>query len=126
MKKNNIIIASLLMLPIMPMTMQAFPLAPQIVQEKQDTRQLKGVVYDDCKQPLADVVVTSGGKTTRTNEKGEFELTGVKENADLSVWADGFYSYASPLLRTQTALLCKNTAILSTIFLDSFRTSWYS
>lgn len=97
MKKNNIIIASLLMLPIMPMTMQAFPLAPQIVQEKQDTRQLKGVVYDDCKQPLADVVVTSGGKTTRTNEKGEFELTGVKENADLSVWADGFYSQTLPV-----------------------------
>ena len=88
MKKNNIIIASLLMLSAAPMTTQAFPLTPQTVQEKQDVRQLKGVVYDDCKQPLADVVVTSGGKTARTNDKGEFELTGVKANADLSVWAD--------------------------------------
>ena len=45
-----------------------------VVTEKIEGYVLKGVVYDDCKQPLADVVVSSGGRTSRTDVNGKFEL----------------------------------------------------
>ncbi|MBQ8607553.1 MAG: SusC/RagA family TonB-linked outer membrane protein [Bacteroidaceae bacterium] len=97
MKKNNIIIASLLVLSVAPMSTPAFSFVPQVTQEEQEVRVLKGVVYDECKQPLGDVVVTSGGKTARTNADGQFELKEVKANADITVWADGFYSQTLPV-----------------------------
>ena len=61
-----------------------------VVTEKSEGYVLKGVVYDDCKQPLADVVVSSGGRTSRTDVNGKFELKGIKATADLTIWADGY------------------------------------
>lgn len=100
MKKNKMIIASLLMFPMALMAVDAhvgdeLP-APQ-EEVKQEANVLKGVVYDDCMKPLVDVVVSSGGRSARTTEDGSFELKGVKENADLTVWANGYYSQTLPV-----------------------------
>jgi len=99
MKNNKIIIASLLAFASLPVVANAGMVTVQqdVVTEKSEGYVLKGVVYDDCKQPLADVVVSSGGRTSRTDVNGKFELKGIKATADLTIWADGYYSQTVPV-----------------------------
>ena len=103
MKKNKIIIASLLMLSMSPLSANAsqgekmLSASAEAVAESQDIAVLKGTVYDDCKNPLADVVVTCGRLTARTNEKGEFELRDVNAKTDITLWADGYYKQTLPV-----------------------------
>ena len=46
---------------------------------------LKGLVSDLEGKPLAGAKVSIGAQTTLTNEKGEFEITGIM---DSQIWAD--------------------------------------
>jgi hypothetical protein len=49
-----------------------------------------GVVKDPEGRPIAGASVSDGDSTTSTDEQGSFKLTGVEENAKLSVSANGF------------------------------------
>lgn len=49
-----------------------------------------GVIKDTKGQPIAGASVSDGNSTASTDEKGAFKLAGVKENAKLSVSANGF------------------------------------
>lgn len=97
-------IASLLVASVIPMAGEEYkgesPLtaSPQETSvAKKETVRLKGVVLDDRKQPLAEVVVSCNGRTARTTAEGRFELENVKPIADVTVWADGYYSQTIPL-----------------------------
>lgn len=100
MKKNKIITASLLMLAVAPMDANASAVAmPQGTTQVEVKSEgvLKGIVYDERKQPVADAVISCGGRTARSGADGAFELTGVKPNADLTVWSNGYYSQTIPV-----------------------------
>lgn len=100
MKKNKIIITSLLAVCLSPVViptgLMATPVSAMQAEVKSEDV-LKGVVYDESKNPVVDAVVSCNGRTARTGADGTFALSGVKDDSELSVWAVGFYSQTIPV-----------------------------
>lgn len=61
-----------------------------------NTYTISGIITNNVNEPIKDITLSFGGKDATTNEKGEYQISGIANDQQVEVIVPVSYAYSSP------------------------------